>query len=658
MSIALPKYPRIIIPSTACKLARTNLFVKLDVNKNAKLKPIGNPIISYQNCGKILSYYNDNIWDFTPYRNVMSRDYMKLNFGDVIAEQHESVKWIVYICVYHPTSFRDVTHVSKLLPIFKCLKRLARFAAMRNVNVVEVLSDEKLIVHFIREMPDPKSLAALLSSIIKMDPRVIGFNVVPNRIITLVRREVRKLPQKKQYPVVPERLLAALLSELDELYEYINLHLDALTLFVVEVAKQDQFYAKSSSAQSGMGLRKKFHRPTFKEAAVEFGLEALFDRFGVNSLKGVSGFITRLQHGIGMYISFFTGMRSSEVAYLKSDCLNVISTKIGNRYLIRGFYIKGSHIPRETYWVTSPNVALPILIANKIGKSLLAFIDEKIDLKPLFFNGALIYKDERTHRKLTPFVKSQKVYNLLDTADFKITNADFAALQTVDPFRAWQEEPNFRIGDDWHFNQHQLRRTLAYYASQTGLVSIPTLRSQFKHLSSEMTLYYGQSKGVRSKAGTGQHFKDYMASIKPSADYIAYHNDVLNSKERLVGGSGVIANKKKCNREDRVGILLEGRDEMTKRFERGELAYHQTPLGGCTTVTPCNGRALRDITACLHCVKAIIKPSKLKRVIKRQERMVARCEENEFDNFAIRAEAEILNSLRSFEDKIRIKRRK
>ena len=82
------------------------------------------------------------------------------------------------------------------------------------------------------------------------------------------------------------------------------------------------------------------------------------------------------------------------------------------------------------------------------------------------------------------------------------------------------------------------------------------------------------------------------------------------------------------------------------------IAYKETPLGACTTITPCDKMAFLNITACISCDRAVIKPSKLERVITRQSLFVKELEQMDSNSVEYRTEMSELKALKRFQDKI------
>jgi hypothetical protein len=83
-------------------------------------------------------------------------------------------------------------------------------------------------------------------------------------------------------------------------------------------------------------------------------------------------------------------------------------------------------------------------------------------------------------------------------------------------------------------------------------------------------------------------------------------------------------------------------------FKKGELAYRETVLGGCASIEACKSSPLNWLPLeCLesNCKSLIVVPSKLQRVIKTQERQVAKLKEIGLDSVEYRMEKQALDNL-------------
>ena len=147
------------------------------------------------------------------------------------------------------------------------------------------------------------------------------------------------------------------------------------------------------------------------------------------------------------------------------------------------------------------------------------------------------------------------------------------------------------------------------------------------------------------------HISGFIKREKPEADAIAYRYDVLQSTEQLYGAHGkFVEHYTKKSPQD--VLLKQDRDDLIKQFKNGEIAYKETPLGACTTITPCDKMAFRNITACISCERAIIKPSKLERVIARQSLFVKELEQMDSNSVEYRTEMSELKGLERYRNKI------
>jgi hypothetical protein len=91
---------------------------------------------------------------------------------------------------------------------------------------------------------------------------------------------------------------------------------------------------------------------------------------------------------------------------------------------------------------------------------------------------------------------------------------------------------------------------------------------------------------------------------------------------------------------------------LIRQFKKGEIAYKETPLGACTTIEPCDKKALREIAACVTCDRAVIKSTKLNKVIGRQELFVSELEALNPEGVEYRSEKAELDVLKQFRFKV------
>ena len=147
------------------------------------------------------------------------------------------------------------------------------------------------------------------------------------------------------------------------------------------------------------------------------------------------------------------------------------------------------------------------------------------------------------------------------------------------------------------------------------------------------------------------HISGFIKREKPEADAIAYIRDVLQTNEQLYGAHGKFV-EHYTKKSPQYVLLKQDRDDLIKQFKNGDIAYKETPLGACTTIIPCDKMAFRNITACISCERAIIKPSKLERVIARQSLFVKELEQMDSNSVEYRTEMSELKGLERYRNKI------
>lgn len=326
-----------------------------------------------------------------------------------------------------------------------------------------------------------------------------------------------------------------------------------------------------------------------------------------------------------LVIHVFTGMRHEEVAYLPYNCLDSFTYQGVKALSIRGGTTKFGE--KNVVWITNQDAHRAVKIVQKLALVIYEKIgifspEESIDLYkyPLFikmvYAGLGVVQHKIPHNNIySPMVISDYQYFF----DIYITDEDLKELERIDPFRVWREEDNFKLNSKWNFTAHQFRRSLALYASNSGIVSLPSLKRQLKHITENMSLYYskGSTFAENLLSLKKDHFaRDYQESV-PISQSLSYLSGIIFSDERLFGPLGTNLEKRRKN------FLIEhDREKTISMFKNGEMSYQETFLGGCTTTTPCESKALRSLVSCLSCSKAIIKKSKLEIAIKAQENMI------------------------------------
>jgi integrase len=483
-----------------------------------------------------------------------------------------------------------------------------------------------------------------------------GYRVYSYTKYELVNKKLSTLGEDDQHPVIPPRIYAELIIQLNLLLDDVYDHINKLQNFLLAILKNEQL-ARSVSMQRKLGYMIKDFEPHFPEAAEIYGLDTFFYRYDVKNVPSFMAFLTRVQHGCRIMIHIYTGMRNSEVLSLKINSLKESEGNVGSTYRFVGDTSKFIGQKKSVSWVTSNEVLNAYKIAIMVAKITGDHINLRIEQIPLFISTSYLgfynnYEFDEVNVRLAHAAnKSQEIYDFLGSDKFKILAEDISHLEKVNPFRAWEAENIFSIGSTWRFTTHQFRRSLAFYVAQSSLVSLPSLKRQLKHIGREMTLYYCQTKQLEADFDNEDHISRLIQREKPLADATAYLYQVLLSDEPLFGSHGQFVEKNvKSAYAD--FLLKSKRDDLIRQFKKGEIAYKETPLGACTTIEPCDKKALREIAACVTCDRAVIKSTKLNKVIGRQELFVSELEALNPEGVEYRSEKAELDVLKQFRFKV------
>jgi hypothetical protein len=205
----------------------------------------------------------------------------------------------------------------------------------------------------------------------------------------------------------------------------------------------------------------------------------------------------------------------------------------------------------------------------------------------------------------------------------RIELSDIQELAQTDTKRDFYSEPEFAVGRSWPLTGHQFRRSLAFYGSNSGFISLPSLKSQYKQVTLEMARYY--SNGFQNlKTIFGYYDPKSNGFVLPNS-HVALEfqmgmpmavanqllSDVLFREAPLFGGTGSYIEKQKARLKNGEVCIEDVRADTLIRVKNCEISYRPTFLGGCSKVGRCDYFLLGDFTECLICEGAIIQPEKV-----------------------------------------------
>ena len=624
--------------------------------KTHVIKPNKDFVISRDMSGAVLSYYGDLIWDFSPYKTNNAPSQSKLYFSDLPKKSIPEVKWLLFIMLYMAESDRHIRlSVSTIIGYYKAIKHVCKYSLNENISISKLLESEnklKKYIHRCKSTSQLKAICPIISNIAYLGFNKTGIKAIGGLTLEEINKKRIFLRDEKQHPVIPPRIfsyyITYLQNHVSEILKYKNELYTLLEIF--------HTHAKKKPHSDPYEHIKNY--PSYKTISKDLGLCSLFKKYNITQVRNISRLLARTQHACKTLIHIYSGMRSAEAFSLKINCYsyNVSQDQKSPRLLGETSKLVGQR--KTAAWVTSIEIEGAISLAQWIATTIAKLNSFPIETTPLFISTSYLFtpntlpKDKLQVSTLAN--KKQEITNYIDTTDLIIDDNDISFLEKVDPLRSWQDEPLFQQGNVWRFTTHQFRRSLAFYAAQSSLVSLPSLKRQLKHITLEMTIYYANGSGYTDLFNGDDHFSSFYINSKPEADALTYLYEIILSNEPLYGAHGTFIERNIKNLPNKANILKD-RNSLIKKFKNGEIAYKDTPLGACTSIEPCNKKVMREITACIDCKRTVIKPSKLKLVIDRQRQLVDEIKEIDSSCLEYRMEKSELDILIRFSKKILIK---
>lgn len=639
-------------------------------------KPASDYVLCRDEHGKTTALYGGAVWDFNPYR-LSAKKIRKINFGTVFDEDGqeqqgliEEAKYVLYCLIYFSGGGRlGKLSVSTLNQYWHVLRIALRFCyEQKQKPMVGVLSLQQLfsvpvyLAAFINYKSfDKGPLSGILHGLARAGEERLGYAVLNTSNFDLERSD------SKQHPVIPTRIYLNLINLTADLLDQLYLGVGKFESFIECFA--DELYGVAHSNQKSQGVGgKAYWRPEMPQALNNHGLEAVFSgEFECPQKRNLQRVLLQMQHVVKTVIHIYTGMRDQEVMRMSYNCLSaqiVRSPVVDDQGVERdkpqsvsvlSTTTKFSGYKKEGAWFAPSEVIRAVEVAQAICRGLAKLFKVKLDDRcPLFLNPAIVSFSKSLEVGVTDFTPRKTALRMpLIQAD------DLQELAQSDPSRDFYSEPKFAIGLPWPLTSHQFRRSLAFYGSSSGFLSLPTLRAQFKHMTIEMSRYYANNYG-NLRTVFGYYDEDKKDFVLPSTHFAFEYQmalpmsvanqliaDLLFNEEPLFGGTGSYIEKQK-ERVKAGEIQIEDvREDTERRARNGAVSYRSTLLGGCTKAGRCDSFLLGDYTACVSCDGAIILPEKLKAALQDATDELCNYPEDSGEHQIVKGDIELLAAFKA-----------
>ncbi|WP_221801954.1 hypothetical protein [Oceanobacter mangrovi] len=350
-------------------------------------------------------------------------------------------------------------------------------------------------------------------------PRLVPEDELSDMLILVNKIRYAQLSKREQTPLIPTRIMGRLIENALQQIRFAEPYLDKVESFIKAVYADPTLLSDTrlDYHERLKTVRRMYpnstHPPVSKlERALtpkpvtleKFGLSECAQIFGLPSLTQLKSCITKLQTMCALVIHAFTGMRASEVQVMPFEPIVHQAAKgFGELPVLVSHlkkFSKTGNYSKALVWATSEEGIFAVKAAQKFAR--INWFrnnpaqEEVPENSPLFI-GANIPSDNHQNHYCVPFTRTMyhtsNIQACVESLGLVIEGDDLEELRLFDAFRDWDSDPKFAIGAYWPLTSHQFRRSVAVYASRSGMVSLPTLKTQYKHLSEVMTALYAEN---------------------------------------------------------------------------------------------------------------------------------------------------------------------
>ena len=617
--------------------------------------------------GKPTAVYGKPVWDFNPMRlraakisNIRFDKIFEVDTFETIALVNETKYFLFCIFFYVQSGRLGRISVQTLYTYSRALKLAAQFCYSQKANpLIGVLSFSQLFsnpayLSADRGWMDNNKVSNQMRSYTRsliLHLTAIGEERLGFRIQGVFSESFGvKKETGHQHPVIPTRIYIGMINDLGDFLDLVFAHKDRLENFLN--CFKNPLYGHSIEYQvERLGAEAHTLQLTLPQAIQAHGLETLLfgDLRPIGKGRGepnrsaINAVVMKIHWLLKNVIHLYTGMRDQEVMRLPYNCMDaeqLVSATTDEEGIVRDGEMvvniistttKFTGYRKSSAWLATECVVRAVEVGQAICRAVSRVYSVEYDKMPLFLSPVVIVKPgsvphvpyyDDNHR-LGPFSK------------YFLQENDLEELYATDPSRNYANDESFQVGSCWNFTSHQFRRSLAFYGSSSGFISLPSLRKQFKHLSIQMSRYYANNfEKLKTIFGYYDSEKDdfvlpknhflfeYQTGVPMNIAYDLLDH-AFGDGSALFGGVGSYISNQRQKMDGGDIHISDLRKETEKLAMDGKISYRPTLLGGCTKVGKCDAYLLGNAVSCLTCAEGILEKEKLESAISDDEAQLA-----------------------------------
>ena len=593
-------------------MLKTN-FINLNKVKFNTSFPDESTIVTYTENNTPLSFFTDDIWDFSKYISSYTQTTI-INFSieDKLSDKSKFyLKLCLYFYIYQGVNNTSALSFRTIIGKYRMLRRLALLCEKFNSDFANIENNRFCLNAIIDSISfDTKANIGKNLNIFELVNKtgyfyeIEGFGFSKESLNIVRTIESKAIDSIKQTPLIPTKILADFMQKTTDFFDEFQLIKNQL----LEFFSNERFYRRAASG--GISV-------PFKQLKIPDG--AYFKKYSLTTRPHIISHFLYIQSLGSAYISCFSGMRKNELSSLPYNCLEVIENNIDEKkiYILNGYTNKLTKIGiKSCSWVTSKQV-LPVLdTLQTIAKIHKIVIDigyikaeckdiplEKYPLLPIFNqqNHEVGVHPLYKFPTLATATLSQNIYKIIEPILFE--ESDLEELTNFNLLVDWESEYDLVVGESWQLNYHQFRRSLAVYCSRSSIVKLSALKKQLKHISFDMTLWYSNNFHNAKKINMEKDFINEYQTEQELFKFNSFCEKVVDNSSTLFGAKGT--NYELARNSNDIPVFFTDRKKLQKYVKENRLSYKKTPLGGCAKTGQCNKLSFAYATACVTCSEAI-----------------------------------------------------
>lgn len=560
-----------------------------------------NPAILFGQENQVISYWNDEEWDFSFEKdkhkeNGMNAIFKRSDYKDLEKSYFDELKnliLIVYIKKYDSDKYVTVfkKKASRLAVFMRQVQKL-KFSTIKELNeelnFIEVLKNIKglytwrtleSMLNVLREVSetDIPNFKLQINFAVKQTRSTKNSLSVKDMAIKYSKTESDFVDQTLYIPYnLHSRLVSNCIDDINNKSKYLDNMMSFLEDdYLLYEGIKDKYSIRNVSTPSSKKKIKRKKNGLVKELLLKYDLNQF------ESAIEIQKEIRILSTSCIILLLSFSGMRINEMFNIKIDGFNIINSE-PKMYVIRSFETKitGGQV---VDYVTSPIIKDVFEVLNKIHL-LTKKYDNSANKDNLFTSSK--------HQKLIGYGNILNVsFNLKEYAKnigLFVSKEDIKESELINGYRDYIKE-----GEIWPLSSHQFRRTLIVNFVSHRLGSINAVKQQVKHMFASMTEYYAKNSNLAESFDL-KVVKEISESIENELleEGVRQYKNIYYSNDILAGEKG----REIMSNRDFTNILSD--DEIKQLFKTGLYKLSKSLYGYCTKGNLCDKKEAIDPTFC------------------------------------------------------------